>query len=208
MRAHVLNDAALLKHTGQFAWLSIDTENPVNAAFNSKFTTEGVPTFLVIDPSTEKVTLSWYGSATVAQFATLMDDALRRTGEASAPDSALARADEANGRKDFAAAAKLYAEALELGGKHWPKRPRAIESLVMAYSFAQNQTACAQAVLDHAPSMARDRSLVNVVFFGLDCVKPGTTEAHEMEKLAEDAVKIPNVLSDDISQLYASLAYH
>jgi hypothetical protein len=209
MRAHVLNDAALLKRAGQFAWLSIDTENPVNAGFTAKFPSEGVPTFLVIDPFTEKVMLSWYGTATVAQFGTLMDDGLRvAAGGGSGADAALASADEANARKDFAKAAESYAAALELGGRDSPKRARTIESLVMAYAFARNQTACTERALRDAPSMARDRSFVNVVYFGLGCTKPGTPESHQMEKLAEEAVKIPHVFSDDISQLYGSLAYY
>jgi hypothetical protein len=208
MRAHVLNDGALLKRAGQFVWLSIDTENSVNAGFTAKFPTEGVPTFLVIDPFTEKVTLSWYGTATAAQFGSLMDDARSPAGSGSAADAALARADEANARKDFAKAAESYAEALELGGRNWPKRARTIESLVMAYSFARNETACTEAALKSAPSMTRDRSFVNVVYFGLDCANPGTRESREMEKLAEEAVQIPQVFSDDISQLYGSLAYY
>ena len=57
--------------------------------------------------------------------------------------------------KDFAKAAGYYAEALHLGGTAWPKRTRTIESLVMAYSFAQNQKACTETVLRDAPSMAQ-----------------------------------------------------
>jgi tetratricopeptide (TPR) repeat protein len=209
MRAHVLNDAALMKRAGQFVWLSIDTEAPVNAAFTAKFPSEGVPTFLVIDPSTEKATLSWYGTATVAQFGAMMDGAVRAAaGRASPADAALARGDEANARKDFAHAAERYAEALKLGGTEWPKRARTLESLVMAFAFAKNQKACAEAALQDAPSMARDRSFVNVVFFGLGCTDPGTPAAHRMEKLAEEAVRIPAVFSDDVSQLYISLAYY
>jgi tetratricopeptide (TPR) repeat protein len=209
MRAHVLNDAALLKHAGQFVWLSIDTENPVNADFNAKFPTEGVPTFLVIDPSTEKLTLSWYGSATVAQFGTMMDDARRvAAGGLAGADIVLARADEANARKDFTNAAAYYTQALDLGGTSWPKRGRVIESLVQAYAFDKQSKACTDTVLKDAPSMPRDRSFVNVVYFGLECAQPGTPESHEIEKLAEEAVTIPNILSDDISQLYGSLAFY
>jgi tetratricopeptide (TPR) repeat protein len=208
MRAHVLNDDALLKRAGQFAWLSVDTEDPANAGFTAKFPSEGVPTFLVIDPSTEKAKLSWYGTASVAQFGTMMDDAVRAAGRVSPADAALSRGDDANARKDFANAAERYAEALKLGGTDWPKRARIFESLVMAYSFARNQKACTETALQVAPSMARDRSFVNVVYFGLGCGNPGTLEGHEMEKLAEEAVRIPGVFSDDISQLYASLAYY
>ena len=209
MRASVLNDASLVKRAGQFAWLSVDTDKPVNAGISAKLAAEGVPVFIVIDSATEKVALSWYGSATATQLAALMDDGVRViSGGASGPEAILARADEANARKDYANATAFYEQALKAGGEKWPKRPRALESLIMAQVFAHNQVGCAETALREAPGMARDRSFVNVIYFGLDCVKPGTPESKEMTKLAEEAVKIPGVLSDDISQLYGSLTYY
>jgi tetratricopeptide (TPR) repeat protein len=207
MRANVLNDSALVKRAGQFAWLSIDSDKPANAAFTSKFPAEGVPVFLVIDPAGEKVALSWYGSVTATQIGGLMDDGLRViAGGGSGPDALLARADAANARKDFAAAAEAYDNALKLADQKWPRRPRVIESLVMAYYFARNPEACVETALREAPGMARDRSFVNVVYFALDSAKPGTPQSHDAEKLAEVGVKIPGVLTDDTSQLYMTLA--
>jgi tetratricopeptide (TPR) repeat protein len=209
MRASVLNDAALVKRAGQFAWLSIDTDKPVNTEVSDKLAAGGVPVFAVIDSATEKVALSWYGSATATQLVALMDDGARViSGGASGPEAILARADEANARKDFKDAAAFYEQALKAGGEKWAKRPRVLESLIMSQAFGHNQTACGETALREAPGMARDRSFVNVVYFGLDCVKPGTADAKEMMKLAEEAVKIPGVLSDDISQLYSSLTYY
>jgi tetratricopeptide (TPR) repeat protein len=206
MRANVLNDAALLKRTGRFAWLSIDSDNPINAGFNAKFPTEGVPVFLVIDPASEKAVLSWYGSVTARQLGGLMDDALRvMAGGGSGADALLARADEANARKDFAKAAEGFENALKLGGKDWARRPRAVESLVMSYYFAHNRPACVDTALREAPAMARDRSFVNTVYFGLECVTDAP-DARQLQKLAEEGVRIPGVLSDDTSQLYGDLA--
>ena len=163
--------------------------------------------FLVIDPATEKVALSWYGSVTAKQLAGLMDDGLRViAGRGSGADALLARADEANARKDFAKAAEGFENALKLGGKNWARRPRAVESLVMAYYFARNRPACVETALREAPGMARDRSFVNTVYFGLECVTPAAPEARQLQKLAEEGVRIPGVLSDDTSQLYGDLA--
>src|ERR1051326_3581608 len=118
MRANVLNDPALLKRAGQFAWLSIDSDKPSNSGFNAKFPTEGVPDFLVIDPAAEKVALSWYGTVTAPQLGVLLDDGMRAVaGGGSGADAALARGDEANAHKEFAKAADAYKQALELGGK-------------------------------------------------------------------------------------------
>src|SRR3954453_21218514 len=125
MRSSVLNDAALLKRAGQFAWLSIDYDKPVNAAFSEKFAAQGVPVFLVIDSATGDAALSWYGSATAPQLAAMLDDGLRViAGAATGPEAILARADQANARKDSANAAAYYEQALKAGGDKWPKRSR------------------------------------------------------------------------------------
>ncbi|HEY1340147.1 MAG TPA: hypothetical protein VGF59_21700 [Bryobacteraceae bacterium] len=197
-----------MKRARQFVWLSMDTDNPSNADVVARLGGEGVPMFLVLDPSGGKVALSWYGTATAPQLGALMDDGVRViSGGASGPDAVLARADEANARKDFANAAAFYDQALKLGGEKWPKRPRVIESLIMAQTFARDNKGCAETALRQAPGMARDRSFVNVIYFGLDCAKAGTPDSEQMEKFAEEAVKIPGVFSDDASQLHGLLAY-
>ena len=68
MRATVLRDPALVKMAGRFVWLEIDTEKEGNAAFLEKFPIEVWPTFLVIDPATEKPVLKWLGTATAATW--------------------------------------------------------------------------------------------------------------------------------------------
>jgi tetratricopeptide (TPR) repeat protein len=209
MRASVLNDAALVKRAGQFAWLSIDSDKPVNAAISEKLAAEGVPVFSVIDSSTGKIALSWYGSATAAQLVALADDGARViSGGASGPDAVLARADQANARKDYKDAAAFYEQALKAGGDRWSKRQRVLESLIMAQMFAHDNAACAETALRDAPGMARDRSFDNVVYFGLGCAKSGTPEMKSLLKLGEEAVHIPGVLSDDTSQLYGELVWH
>ena len=207
MRANVLNDPALVKQGGQFAWLSIDSDKPSNAAFTDKFATGGIPLFVVIDPKTEKSALAWYGTATAPQLVRLLEDGQHAiAGGLTGADLWLSRADEFSGQKKPAEAAKLYDQALQAGGPEWPHRTRAIESLVMAYDFAGDRAACLETATREAPGMARDRSFVNTVYFGLGCAKAGTPELKEMEKLAEEGVKIPGVLGDDTSSLYSSLA--
>lgn len=207
MRANVLHDLALVKQAGQFAWLSIDIDQAANAAFNAKFPTEGVPSFLIIDPSNEKAALAWYGTATAPQLAKMMEDGIRAVnGGGTGADAALARADLANGHKEFAKAADQYREALQLGGPKWPNRSRTVESLVMALSFVPDRPGCFETAAREAPTMAKDRSLVNTLYFALDCSKTGAPELRAVEKLAEEAVKLPGILGDDISGLYMILA--
>jgi len=207
MRSSVLKDPVLAKQAGQFAWLSIDTDKSINQAFNEKFALGGVPLFVVIDPASEKPVLSWYGTATAPQLSALLSDGARAiAGQTTGPEALLARADALNGQKKPAEAAALYDQALQNGGPEWPRRARTIESLVMAFYFARNMDACVKTAVGEAPSMRRDRSFVNTVYFGLDCSKQGAPELKELEALAEEGVKIPGVLGDDTSSLYQNLA--
>ena len=207
MRANVLNDASLVKLAGQFAWLSIDSDRPENAVFVEKFSSGGVPLFVVIDSANGKAVLSWYGTATAPQLARLAEDGKRAiAGGVTGPDALLARADQLSAEKQPAAAAELYAQALGTGGPSWPHRARTIESLVMADEFAARREACVETAAREAPDMQRDRSFVNTVYFGLDCSKPGSPGLSELEKLAEEGVTIPGVLADDTSGLYQVLA--
>jgi tetratricopeptide (TPR) repeat protein len=207
MRASVLRDPVLVKHARQFAWLSIDSDKSSNEAFNEKFANAGVPLFVVIDPATEKAALSWYGTATATQLAALAEDGAHAiAGKVTGPDALLARADALNGQKKFAEAGALYEQALQNSDAAWPHRTRAIESLVMAYSFARNMKACADTAVREAPAMKRDRSFVNTVYFGLTCAKPGSPELKKIEALAEEGVRVPGVLGDDTSSLYQNLA--
>src|ERR1039457_166008 len=192
MRANVLNDAALVKQAGQFAWLSIDSDQPVNAVFVDRFATGGVPLFVVIDPGKEQAVLSWYGTATASQLVNLLVDGKNAIGGgATGANALLARGDEMNGQKKPGEAATWYEQALQSGGPSWAHRTRTIESLVMAYEFSQNGAKCIETAAREAPGMRRDRSFVNTVYFGLDCAKPATPELKQMETLAEEGVKIP-----------------
>jgi hypothetical protein len=208
MRATVLKDAALVKQARQFVWLSIDSDKPENEKFTAEFATGGVPLYVLIDPASGKAVLSWYGTATAQQLARLMEDGTRAmAGGLTGAEAWLAHADELNAQKKPGEAAGLYQQALLAGGADWPHRTRTIESLVMAYEMAGNQAACRDAALREAPGMARDRSFVNTVYFGLECAPTGTPEQlRQMEKLAEEGVRIPGVLADDTSGLYQNLA--
>lgn len=209
MRSHVFTDRELAKHAGRFVWLSIDTEKEQNAGFLERFPIESWPTLFVIDPSTETAALRWLGSATVPQLEKLLEDgerAIRGADEGSA-EAALARADRLNGERKAAEAAEAYRAALAQAPADWPKRARAVESLLGALYAARAPDACARAAREHAPSLPRGPSFANAVALGLACtlsIEPPERDASlsALEPLAAEAVKLPGILADDRSGLY------
>jgi hypothetical protein len=208
MRANVLTDESLTKHAGQFAWLSVDTDKPENAAFVEKYPIQGWPAFLMIDPETEKVALHWYGSATAPQLGKLFDDGARAIRGGGTPaELALAQADRLSGEKKHAEAAKFYQKAIDLGGPGWPRGPRAVESLTMSYLFARNEADCARVAAHEAPAMPRGQSFANTVSNGFGCAmsKKDAAALKTLQPLAEEAARSKDVLADDRSGLYQLL---
>ena len=180
MRAYVWTDRALTRHAGRFVWLAIDTEKAKNASFSKRFGIVALPTFLVLDPATEKVALRWVGGATAAQLDRILDDGRLAVGRASpegatlagtgaeAADRALASADRLYGESENAAAAAAYQRALAAAPPGWPRYTRAVESLLFALDRCDSSEAEAVVARDAYPRLARTSSAANVAASGLD----------------------------------------
>lgn len=216
MAAHVLADARLVKQAGRFVWLSIDAEKDANAPFLERFPVAGYPTFLFIDPAAEAPVLRWAGLAGVKQFERLLDDALlaRAAAAGDGPEASLARADRADaaGKADEALAG--YREALARGGPSWDRRPRAVESLVVALQVADGKEEdCAAAALAEAAALPNGSSRASALTNGLSCAlsveeKPawrGPAVA-KLEPLVREASRIPDLLADDRAWMLQVLA--
>jgi tetratricopeptide (TPR) repeat protein len=214
MRAHVLHDAALVKHAGRFVWLSIDTERDQNAAFVDKFPIANWPTLLVIDPAREAVAFKWLGSANVAQLERLLDDgerALAQT-EGGTLEDQLARADRLFAEQQPAEAASAYRKLLEAAPADWSRRPRTVESLLLARYSAGDHLVCVLDARTLVPGLPRGPSFANAAAMGLACLlyarSPFASAAEvraELEPLAREALALPDLLADDRSGLYELL---
>jgi tetratricopeptide (TPR) repeat protein len=212
MRATVLRDEALVKVAGRFVWLEIDTEKEGNAGFLERFPIEVWPTFLVVDPATEKAVLRWLGTATAGDVARLLADGEQavKGGPGESADALLARADRANGAGDATEAVALWEKALAAGGPRWPRRARTLESLVSGLRSTGKRERCAEVALAEAPGLPRGQSFANLASMGLSCANDSDgpwarPAAARLEPLAAEAVKLPDVLADDRAGLYDAL---
>jgi tetratricopeptide (TPR) repeat protein len=229
MQAVVFTDEALREHAGRFVWLEIDTEKAQNSEFRKKFEVQALPTYFVLEPESERVLLKWVGSATVPQFARLLDDASANfvrvrsaaagvdgdvaAGAADA-DALLTRADLLYGEEKNAAAAALYEQALAAAPERWPSYARAVEGLLIAWSIDGEYARAAALARDVLPRLAATTSSAVVAGVGLDCAiqLPDDDPAKdELVKLFEDAVRAAladaslAIADDDRSGLHISL---
>ena len=215
MRATVLRDPALVKTAGRFVWLDLNSERAENAPFLERYPVGVWPTFLIIDPEDEKVALKWLGSGTVEQMKKLLLDGARavRGGRGDGAEAWLARADRLYGEGKEVEAADAFKQALAKGGPSWPRRPRVVESLVLAQQASHRYEECAWLARQEAPAIPRGPSFANAVAIGLSCAVSGPEDAGwrrpalaALEPLGLEAVKVPGLLADDRSGLYDALA--
>jgi tetratricopeptide (TPR) repeat protein len=216
MRAFVFTDKTLERRAGQFVWLSINTEKAGNSGVLSRFPVEAWPSFFVIDPRTEKVSLRWVGGATLPQVERLLDDGRRAvTGGGKGLEEILARADRLYGEKQNAQAAAAYREALEKAPPNWKPRARAMESLLFALQSTRDFSACADTARSAFDKLAQTPSAANVAAIGLDCAL--SIDANDPRRsslvaaLAADARQVidhprPGWAADDVSSVYDELA--
>jgi hypothetical protein len=216
MRAFVFTDGALARRAGQFVWLSIDTEKQGNASFLTKFPVEAWPSFYVLDPATEKVSLRWVGGATVRQVEKILDDGRKavRGGEKGV-EEILARADGFYGEGKNGDAVREYRDALSRAPKDWPRYGRAVESLLFALQRVHDEKGCAETAREAFPRLRRTSSAANIAATGLDCalsLKPEDPARSSLAAaLAADSREIvsarrPDIAADDVSSVYEVLA--
>jgi hypothetical protein len=218
MRAFVLTDPALASHAGQFVWLDLDTDVTVNEPALQKHEADALPTFMVVDPKSERVVLRWVGSLTVPQLDAFLEEArstLRGRGEAASPDDTmLVRADELYGARQYAEAAVAYREALAATRARGPRYDRTVEALLYSYQSTQAFADAVALAREAGPRVAGSPSALTVSLGGLDSAlglprdAPGRADAiAEMEAAVRAALADPTVqvAADDRSGAFGSL---
>jgi len=215
MRAYVFTDKALARHAGRFVWLSIDSERPENAAFLEKYPISVWPTLLVLDAREEKAALKWAGGATVPQLEKLFEDGERAVlGSAPGLEGELARADNLNAEGKPGEAVKALEALIARAPPDWSRRPRAVESLLLALMLDGKADACTRVALAEVPKLPRSPSLANAAGTGLACAldapkdAPGRKEAiAALEGYARAALGPPEIAmaADDRSGVYEVL---
>ena len=214
MRATVLTDPALAKHAGRFVWLSINAEEGKNAPFVERSRILGYPTFLIVDSATETASKSWFGSLTVRQVETLLDEGERAVAAIGRPGESdgVARADRLAADGRWVEAAALYGDALAAAPPSGPARARIVESLVGALANGDELERCATVAAAEAPGIERGPTFLAVAATGFGCARGAPEEAPwktqaivALLPLIEEAQGIEGARADDRSSIYGEL---
>lgn len=171
MWAYVLNDSSLARHDKQFVFLSVDSEKPVNAAFRAKHPTNALPSFYVIDPTEERITVRWVGGMTIAQLHALLDDASTGGSAPRALVSAIARADSLYGARAYGDAADAFAQVIASAPADWNGYARVVESRMYALSTTERWADGVAQAQQALPRLGRSPSGLNVASSALACAR-------------------------------------
>jgi tetratricopeptide (TPR) repeat protein len=218
MRAFVLGDPAFSSLAGQFVWLDLNTDLTSNEPALQKHEADALPTFLVVDPKDESVVLRWVGAFTVPQAESFLEEAREKLHATSVPvspaDAALDRADRLYGKRDYAAAAAAYREALAAAPASWPRHDRTCEALLYSYQSTQSWPEAVALARERLPRLAGRPSTLIVGTGGLDAAvelpkdAPGRAQAiAEIETVLRKAIANESLIAaaDDRSGAYLSL---
>jgi tetratricopeptide (TPR) repeat protein len=205
VRSFVLGDKALAKHAGRYVWLSVDIDEDANAPFLTKYPVPGVPTFLVIDPSAEKVVLTRSAGPDRGQFEAMFDAGERAMSRAhmNPADAAFDEGEELSGAGKAKEAAGAFRRALKDEPKDWPRHRAAVEALLLALDQADEKKECAELGARETALGPHDVLWANLVNAALACASESNTVTPELVQRGKEALSVAS--GDDKSSLYESL---
>lgn len=218
MQRYVLSDPGMKPVAGQVVWASVETETEKNKPIVERFPLDVWPTFLIVDPETEKVLGRFLGSASVQELRGFVQDGVRSYKEKGNPDPAWAaqrEGDAARIRGDLKAAAEAYGRALSLSKASDPQRPERLNLVISALSRLKEHRACVQLGLKEARSLPDSAVGADFQSYAFSCAQAlgkDDSDAKRMHELAMArlreilAKKDAPLAADDRSDALANLS--
>ncbi len=166
MQANVFPDASFGVDAGRFVWLSVNTERAATAGFQQRFPFPAWPTFFILDPRDEHVSLRWIGGMSIEQTHAFLDEGraahARTPASLTALDRALQVADSLYTAGQDAASAVAYEAVLSQAPDGWAPYRRTLESALFAYSSADSAEATLRLVQHGMPRVMGTASEPNL----------------------------------------------
>jgi tetratricopeptide (TPR) repeat protein len=222
MQRFVMSDPGMKPVADEVVWASIETETEKNKPAVEQFPLDVWPTFLVVDPESEKVLGRWVGSASVKDLRAFVQEGVRayraKGAKPNAAEAAQREGDAARIKGDQKASAAAYARALELSKPGDPQRPERLALLANALRKVRTPEAarsCVQLALKELKNTGDSSIATDFLGFGQACAEQlpkGDAEgskllAASIDRLREVlAKKDAPLAADDRSDALANLA--
>jgi thiol-disulfide isomerase/thioredoxin len=204
MKNYTLREKPLARVAGTHTWLALDYDRPANAAFFEAFPITAFPTFLVVDPKTDKVVARWLGSGTAEQMARFFAEASKTA------DDPVSLGQRALAQKDWPAALAIFDKALP-AARSPAERTRILAGWIEA-AWKHDPKRCATEGLAHVDTVDDTAPGIDYAAMVLYCAesldeKTQKTIAARVRDRLERAAKNPSLLLsvDDRSSLLGTL---
>jgi thiol-disulfide isomerase/thioredoxin len=198
MQRFVLSDPGMKPVADQVVWSAIETETEKNKPVVDKFPLDAWPTFLIVDPDTEKVLGRWLGSGSVQELRAFVQEgvkAYRAQGKLDAAAQAQRDGDQARIAGELPRAAEAYGRAVQLSKADDPLRPERLNLYASALMHSKDPAqaaTCVQIVQREAKNMPLSAVGADFVSYGASCAErlpKGDPEAVKMRDLAISRLK-------------------
>src|SRR3954470_6519581 len=127
MQRFVMADPGMKPVADDVVWASIETETEKNKPVVEQYPLDVWPTFLIVDPDSEKILGRWLGSASLTDLRAFVQEGVRayraRDKKPDAAELAQREGDAARNKGDLKASAAAYGRALEATKMGDPQRP-------------------------------------------------------------------------------------
>jgi thiol-disulfide isomerase/thioredoxin len=213
MRSYVLSSPQLAPLADKLVFLAIDTESDANAAFVRRFPNDVWPTLYVIDPTSERATVKWPGTATARELVQFLGDSVLATRGGVTSDAerdALAAFFRGNA---FAASGDLihaeteFRDALARSNAAFKERPRVVEAAVSVLYEAEKWSECLDLAKRELPSLPHSSSRATVIATAMECSDEGKLNGDVLLTAARADLESDDgaILADDRSSLFDSV---
>lgn len=221
MQRYVMSDPGMKPVADEVVWASVETETEKNKPVVEQYPLDAWPTFLIIDPGSERVLGRWLGSASVHDLRSFVQEgvrAYRAKGKADPAEQAQREGDAARIRGDHQASAEAYGRAVALTRARDPRRPERLDLYANALRklhTAEAARTCVQLALKEMGNTGDTNLVTDFLSFADSCAEQLPRDAPEAVKLRDASiVRLRGLLAkkdaplavDDRSDAMANLA--
>jgi hypothetical protein len=159
----------------EVVWTAVETETEKNKPVVDKFPVDSWPTFLIVDPDTEKVLGRWIGSGSVQEMRAFVQEGVksyRSKGAADPASLAQREGDAARVAGDMPKAAEAYGRSVQLSKADDPQRPERVNLYVSAVARQRTPEAyktCVQVTMKELRSVPDSAVAGDLVSLGGNC---------------------------------------
>jgi thiol-disulfide isomerase/thioredoxin len=189
MQRYVISDPGMKPLAGEVVWTAVETETEKNKPVVDKFPVDSWPTFLMVDPDSEKVLGRWIGSASVQELRAFVQEGIKTYKQTNKPDAASLAQREGDSLRvagELAKSSAAYGKSVQLSKADDSQRPERVNLYIgslLKQRTPEAMKACVQVGLKEARNQPETAVGGDFVSFAVNCAGRLPREDAEAAKM-------------------------